>query len=104
MHIRLATCSLATVAHMVACGPASAEDFESRTTSIAEKSCKTVSRLRIGNSQLSAARVCRGVGGLVVLVSKDDLREVTKQIKAMADAGPLSMDTLDKVLRDWVVA
>jgi homocitrate synthase len=35
---------------------------------------------------------------------KDDLREVTKRIKAMADAGPLSMDQLDQVLRDWVVA
>jgi len=35
---------------------------------------------------------------------KDDLREVTKRIKAMADAGPLSMDQLDRVLRDWVVA
>jgi homocitrate synthase len=35
---------------------------------------------------------------------KDDLREVTKRIKSMADAGPLSMDQLDKVLRDWMVA
>ncbi|HEX9436968.1 MAG TPA: homocitrate synthase [Candidatus Limnocylindria bacterium] len=35
---------------------------------------------------------------------KDDLREVTKRIKAMADAGPLSMDQLDTVLREWVVA
>ena len=35
---------------------------------------------------------------------KDDLREVTKRIKAMADAGPLSMDQLDRVLREWVVA
>lgn len=35
---------------------------------------------------------------------KDDLREVTKRIKAMADAGPLSMEQLDRVLRDWVVA
>jgi homocitrate synthase len=35
---------------------------------------------------------------------KDDLREVTKRIKAMADAGPLSMEQLDKVLREWVVA
>ena len=35
---------------------------------------------------------------------KDDLREVTKRIKAMADAGPLSMEQLDRVLREWVVA
>jgi len=35
---------------------------------------------------------------------KDDLREVTKRIKAMADAGPLSMDQLDTILREWVVA
>ncbi len=35
---------------------------------------------------------------------KDDLREITKRIKAMGDAGPLSMDQLDAVLRDWVVA
>jgi homocitrate synthase len=35
---------------------------------------------------------------------KDDLREITKRIKAMADAGPLSMEQLDTVLREWVVA
>ena len=35
---------------------------------------------------------------------KDDLREVTKRIKAMADAGPLSMDQLDQILRGYVVA
>ncbi len=35
---------------------------------------------------------------------KDDLREVTKKIKSMADAGPLSMEQLDRVLREWVVA
>ena len=35
---------------------------------------------------------------------KDDLREVTKRIKAMADAGPLSMDQLDTILRSYVVA
>ncbi len=35
---------------------------------------------------------------------KDDLREITKRIKAMGDAGPLSMEQLDAVLREWVVA
>jgi homocitrate synthase len=35
---------------------------------------------------------------------KDDLREITKRIKAMGDAGPLSMDQLDSILREWVVA
>ncbi len=35
---------------------------------------------------------------------KAELREITRRIKAMADAGPLSMDQLDSVLRDWVVA
>jgi len=35
---------------------------------------------------------------------KDDLREITRRIKAMADAGPLSMDQLDQVLRSYVVA
>jgi len=35
---------------------------------------------------------------------KAELREITKKIKAMADSGPLSMDQLDAVLRDWVVA
>ncbi|MDQ2951099.1 MAG: homocitrate synthase [Chloroflexota bacterium] len=35
---------------------------------------------------------------------KTELREITRRIKAMADAGPLSMDQLDTVLRDWVVA
>ena len=32
-----------------------------------------------------------------------ELREITKKIKAMADSGPLSMDQLDSVLREWVV-
>jgi homocitrate synthase len=35
---------------------------------------------------------------------KAELREITKKIKAMADSGPLSMDQLDSVLREWVVA
>ncbi len=35
---------------------------------------------------------------------KDELRHITKKIKAMADAGPLSMDQLDALLREWVVA
>ena len=35
---------------------------------------------------------------------KTELREITRRIKAMADSGPLSMDQLDSVLRDWVVA
>jgi homocitrate synthase len=35
---------------------------------------------------------------------KDELREITRQIKAMADTGPLSMDQLDAVLRQRVVA
>ncbi len=35
---------------------------------------------------------------------KTELREITRKIKAMADAGPLSMDQLDAVLKDWVVA
>lgn len=35
---------------------------------------------------------------------KDDLREVTRRIKAMADAGPLSMEQLDQILRGYVLA
>ena len=35
---------------------------------------------------------------------KTELREITRRIKAMADSGPLSMDQLDSVLKDWVVA
>ena len=35
---------------------------------------------------------------------KDELRAITQRIKAMADAGPLSMDQLDAILREWVVA
>jgi homocitrate synthase len=35
---------------------------------------------------------------------KTELREITQKIKAMADSGPLSMDQLDAVLREWVVA
>jgi homocitrate synthase len=35
---------------------------------------------------------------------KDDLREITRRIKSLADAGPLSMEQLDTILREWVVA
>jgi homocitrate synthase len=35
---------------------------------------------------------------------KAELREITRRIKAMADAGPLSMEQLDAVLKEWVVA
>ena len=35
---------------------------------------------------------------------KDELRAITKKIKTLADAGPLSMDQLDSLLREWVVA
>ena len=35
---------------------------------------------------------------------KDELRHITQRIKALADAGPLSMDQLDSLLREWVVA
>ena len=35
---------------------------------------------------------------------KTELREITRKIKAMADAGPLSMEQLDAMLKEWVVA
>jgi homocitrate synthase len=35
---------------------------------------------------------------------KDELRAITTHIKALADSGPLSMDQLDALLREWVVA
>jgi homocitrate synthase len=35
---------------------------------------------------------------------EDELRKITAHIKAMADAGPLSMEQLDSLLRQWVVA
>jgi hypothetical protein len=76
MHARRAVQLSSALLALALSGPlAAAEDFESRTTSIAEKACKTVSRLRVGNSQLASARVCPGRGGYVVLVSEDDLRE-----------------------------
>ena len=35
---------------------------------------------------------------------EEDLVAVTRRIKALADAGPLSMEQLDAILKDWVVA
>ncbi|MEK7861184.1 MAG: homocitrate synthase, partial [Chloroflexota bacterium] len=35
---------------------------------------------------------------------EEELKQVTRQIKALADAGPLSMEQLDSILRSWVVA
>ena len=34
----------------------------------------------------------------------DELKLITKKIKTLADSGPLSMDQLDSLLREWVVA
>src|SRR2546425_3175659 len=41
---------------------------------------------------------------LGLTLGKAELREITKRIKAMADSGPLSMDQLDSVLRESVMA
>jgi homocitrate synthase len=35
---------------------------------------------------------------------EQELKDITRRIKAMADDGPLSMDKLDGLLREWVVA
>jgi homocitrate synthase len=35
---------------------------------------------------------------------EDELKKVTRRIKTLADSGPLSMDQLDSLLREWVVA
>ncbi|MGH2491560.1 MAG: homocitrate synthase, partial [Candidatus Limnocylindria bacterium] len=35
---------------------------------------------------------------------KDELRAITTKIKTLADSGPLSMDQLDALLREWMVA
>jgi len=48
--------------------------------------------------------VCHRAEQLGLTFGKTELREITRRIKAMADSGPLSMDQLDSVLRDWVVA
>ena len=35
---------------------------------------------------------------------EDELKKITRRIKTLADSGPLSMDQLDVLLREWVVA
>ena len=35
---------------------------------------------------------------------EQELKSITRHIKTLADGGPLSMDELDRILRDWVVA
>ncbi|MGH2450080.1 MAG: homocitrate synthase [Candidatus Limnocylindria bacterium] len=35
---------------------------------------------------------------------EDELKQITRKIKTLADAGPLSMEQLDSLLREWVVA
>ena len=35
---------------------------------------------------------------------EDELKQITRRIKTLADNGPLSMDQLDSLLREWVVA
>lgn len=81
--------SLVTILTLLALSAtfASAEEFESRTTSIAEKSCKTISRLRFEGSDLGSSRVCQGRDRLIVLVSEDDLRETLSVGKTARAAG-----------------
>ena len=86
MSPRIAVCTLLGIFVLDLAHIAAAEDFESRTTSIAQKACKTVSRLRIGKSELASARVCRGRGGYIVLISEDDLRETLSVGKTAAAA------------------
>jgi hypothetical protein len=86
MSARIAVCAMLTFLVLDLAQIAAAEDFESRTTSIAQKACKTVSRLRVGKSELASARVCPGRGGYIVLVSEDDLRETLSVGKTAAAA------------------
>lgn len=47
--------------------------------------------------------IAHRAGELGLEFGKDDLVEITRRIKALADAGPLSMERLDALLKEWVV-
>ena len=47
--------------------------------------------------------IAHRAGELGLEFGKDDLVEITRRIKTLADAGPLSMERLDALLREWVV-
>src|SRR5256885_961057 len=48
--------------------------------------------------------IAHRAGELGLQFGSDDLTAVTRRIKSLADAGPLSMEQLDSILKDWVVA
>jgi homocitrate synthase len=39
-----------------------------------------------------------------ITFGESELKAITKRIKEMADAGELTEEQIDKVLRDWVTA
>jgi homocitrate synthase len=39
-----------------------------------------------------------------ITFGESELRAITRRIKEMADAGELSEEEIDRVLRDWVIA
>jgi hypothetical protein len=73
------------VATIAATAPSHAAD--SSYSSIADKACKQIDVLKIGDSEYAASRVCPGRGGYKVFVDEEDLRETLTVGKTIRQAG-----------------
>lgn len=62
------------LAAMLAAVPASAQQNESRYTSVAVKGCKKFQRVIVGGAEFSTTHACRGLKGYEVVVEDTDLR------------------------------
>ncbi len=58
-------------------------------------------RLELGHRLTGWNAVAHRASALGLRLGERELREATREIKALADAGPLSTDTVDEVLRAW---
>lgn len=62
-------------------------DAVSTYTSSADKSCRKVSSVKVGDTDYGSERICPGVAGLVVLKIEQDLREIVSAGRDRKQAG-----------------
>jgi homocitrate synthase len=60
--------------------------------------------IHVGHRLTGRHAVGRRATELGLEFGEDELKKITAHIKALADRGPLSMEQLDALLREWVVA
>jgi homocitrate synthase len=61
-------------------------------------------RLILGSRLTGRHAIAYRAREMGITFGESELREITRRIKEMADAGELSEEEIDRVLRDWVIA